>query len=359
MTAPLALLRTGAVTCVGLNAPSTFAALRTRLNNFHDLTFIDPRGEPMTAGLVTLGQEADRGPAIDKHAAMLARAIGECLDGLAHPDTRDIPLLLCVAEVTRPGRVAALDAGLRPALEEALGRHFSPQSRVYAYGQAGAAIALNDAFALAGAHPFVLIAAVDSYVGAGTLLAMHGAGRVLSSVNTHGFIPGEAACAVLVARPDQVSQLAPRWSNRQRASSSASGATLFCTGLGIAHELAIIGGAAPNRALAMSDAIRTSLGGLPPDSGAVGLRISGQSSEDFYAKELALAAARTNVCGTPLWMLADSLGETGAAAGLLALAWAYAAAHKGYAPSFNMLCLMASDEGERSAALLSFGEFSA
>lgn len=359
MTEPLALLRTGAVTCVGLNAPSTFAALRTRLNDFHDLPFTDPRGEPLTVGVVTLGREADRAPAIDKHAAMLARAISECLDGLTLPDTHDIPLLLCVAEVTRPGRISALDAGLRPALERALERRFSPQSQVYAYGQAGAAIALNDAFALAGSHPFVLIAAVDSYIHAGTLLAMHGAGRVLSSVNTHGFIPGEAACALLVARPEQASRLAPRWSDRQRAFSAASGATLFCTGLGIARELAVIGSAAPNRAIALSDAIRQALGGLPPDSGAVGLRISGQSSEDFYAKEFALAAARTNLSATPLWMLADSLGETGAAAGLLALAWAYAAAHKGYAPSFNMLCLMAGDEGERSAALLSFGEFSA
>ncbi|UOD28008.1 hypothetical protein INH39_21320 [Massilia violaceinigra] len=358
MTEPLALLRTGAVTCVGLDAPSTFAALRTRLNHFYDLPFVDTRGEPITAGLVTLGHDADRAPAIDKHAAMLARAIGECLDGLALPDTRDIPLLLCVAEVTRPGRIAALDAGLRPALERALERRFSPQSRVYAYGQAGAAIALNDAFALAGSHPFVLIAGVDSYASAGTLLALHGAGRVLSSVNTHGFIPGEAACAVLVARPGQVSP-APRWSKRQRARSAAPGATLFCTGLGIAREVAVIGSAAPNRAIALSDAIRTALGGLPPDSGAVGLRISGQSSEDFYAKEFALAAARTNLSATPLWMLADSLGETGAAAGLLALAWAYAAAHKGYAASFNILCLMAGDEGERSAALLSFGEFSA
>ncbi|NHZ95833.1 hypothetical protein [Massilia sp. CCM 8734] len=359
MTEPLALLRTGAVTSAGLNAPSTFAALRTRLNDFNDLPFIDPRGEPITAALVRLGWEAHRAPAIDKHGAMLARAIGECLDGLPHLDTQGIPLLLCLAEVTRPGRIAALDSVLRAGVEEALGRRFAAQSRVYAYGQAGAAMALNEAFDLARSHPFVLIAAVDSYANADTLLAMHRAGRVLSSVNTHGFIPGEAACALLVARPDQITQVAPRFSNRRSTAPAAPEATLFCTGLGIARELAVIGGAAPNRAIALSAAINTALGGLPADSGSVGLRISGQSSEDFYAKEFALAAARMNVSATPLWMLADSLGETGAAAGLLALAWAYASAHKGYAPSYNMLCLMASDEGERSAALLSFGEFSA
>lgn len=359
MTQPLALLRTGAVTSAGLDAPSTFAALRTRLNDFCDLAFVDNQGEPITAGRVTLGQDADRVPAFDKHVAMLARAIGECLDGVAHADTPAIPLLLCVAEVTRHGRIAALDSGLRPALENVLGHHFAPQSQVYAYGQAGAAIALNAAFELAGAHPFMLIAAVDSYLHAGTILPMHAAGRVLSSTNTHGFIPGEAACAVLVARPAQIAQLAPRFSNRIRTTPFTPTETLFCTGLGIAQELAVVGSAAPNKAIALSDAIRMALGGLPPGSGGVGLRISGQSSEDFYAKEFALAAARTNVSATPLWMLADSLGETGAAAGLLALAWAHASAHKGYAPSCNTLCLMASDEGERSAALLSFGEFAA
>lgn len=244
-------------------------------------------------------------------------------------------------------------------MEAALDRRFAAQSRVYAYGQGGAAMALNEAFTLAGPHPFVLIAAVDSYACTETLLAMHAAGRVLSSVNPHGLIPGEAACAVLVARPGASTEVAPRFSNRQMKAAADPHATLFCTGLGIAQELAVAGGAAPNRAIALSAAIHMALGGLPPDSGAVGLRISGQSSEDFYAKEFALATARTNVAATPLWMLADSLGETGAAAGLLALAWAYAAAHKGYAPSSNMLCLMASDEGERTAALLSFGEFSA
>ena len=351
----------GAVTSAGLNAPSSFAALRTRLNDFNEVPFIDTRGEPISAGAVSLGGQADRVSSIDKQIAMLAHAISECLNDLPWLDTSTVPLLLCVAEVTRKGRIPTLESSLKSGVEDALKRNFSAGSAIYAYGQAGAMYALNDAFGLIKSHPFILIAAVDSYVNAATLLALHKAGRILSTTNQHGFIPGEAACAVLVGAPDKVAQVRPRFSNVQRETASPSGSdsTLFCTGLGITREVAVLGGAAPNKAIALADAIKVALGGLPAESGSAGLRISGQSSEDFYAKEFAVAAGRTNVSATPLWMLADSLGETGAAAGLLAIAWAYASAHKGYLPSLNTLCLMASDEGERAAALFSFGQYQA
>ena len=73
---------------------------------------------------------------------------------------------------------------------------------------------------------------------------------------------------------------------------------------------------------------------------------------------MALACERAAVSATPQWCLADSLGETGAAAGPLALACAYAAMHKGYSPATVALALLASEEeGERSALLLGFGPY--
>ncbi|NHZ90401.1 hypothetical protein F2P45_15440 [Massilia sp. CCM 8733] len=362
MTLPVAILRTGAVTSVGKNAPSTFAALRTRLNNFDETLFIDTRGVPVAAGALVLGGEEDRLASTGKLVAMLAQAIRECLADVPGLDLRTLPLLLCVAEVSRPGRLAQLESRLKEGIEAALTTAFAPQSAIYAYGQASAMMALNDSFALIHSHPLVLIAAVDSYLSPATLRAMLSADRILTSTNPQGFIPGEAACALLVGAPHSIARLAPRFSNvrpDRDGPQSAPASTLFCTGLGVARELAIRGGAAPNKASALSTAIRAALAGMPQQASGIGLRISAQSSEDFYAKEFAMATARTDVSASALWMLADSLGETGAAAGLLTIAWAYASAHKAYAPSLTMLCLAASDEGDRAAALLGFGQYQA
>ncbi|MFZ6675230.1 hypothetical protein [Undibacterium sp. Xuan67W] len=372
MTLPIAILRTGAVTSVGLNAPSTFAAMRARLNNFEETAFLDSKGEPVSAGIVELGaDDADNVNnvhlgSLDKQITMLAQAVRECLQALPELDISKIPLLLCVAEVTRPGRLANLEQSLTAGLEQAMQCQFAAQSATYAYGQTSGVFALNAAFELLKTHPLILIAGVDSYLNIATLKAMHEKNRVFASDNQNGFIPGEAACALLVGHPDSAQHILPRYSNVQtqqipqiQQAKQTPGASLFCTGLGIARETAVIGGTAPNKAKGLSDATKVALKALPGKASDIGLRISGQSSEDFYAKEFAIANSRSNVSATPLWTLADSLGETGAAAGPLAIGWAYASGHKGYLPASNLLCLLASDEGERAAAILSFGQYQA
>lgn len=362
MKLPIAILRTGAVTSVGLNAPSSFAAMRARINNFEESAFLDSKGERVSAGIVELDADeasnAHLAP-IDKQITMLVQAVGECLQDIPKLDTSKIPLLLCVAEVTRPGRLVNLEKSLSAGLEQAMQSQFAAQSATYAYGQTSGIFALNAAFELLKQYPLILIAGVDSYLNIGTLKAMHERGRIFASDNQNGFIPGEAACALLVGHPDYVQHILPRYSNVQTEAqaSQVPSASLFCNGLGIARETAVIGGTVPNKAKGLSDAIKAALQALPDKANAIDLRISGQSSEDFYSKEFAIASSRSNVSATPLWTLADSLGETGAAAGLLAISWAYASAHKGYLPATNLLCLSASDEGERAAAVLSFGRY--
>ena len=358
MTLPVTILRTGAVTSVGLNAPSSFAAMRTRLNNFEETAFFDKKGEPISAGMVELGEDARSLNTVDKQIVMLARAIRECCGTLPAVDVSKIPLLLCVAELTRPGRPERLEQSLTDGLRQALGWTLAPDSTVYAYGQTSAMFALNEAFGLLYKHPLILIAGVDSYLNPATLQAMLHQGRILSSENQDGFIPGEAACALLVGRPDYVSRIGALYSNAPTArEQQTSSEALFCMGLGITREAAVIGGTAPNKAKGLSEAIKASLKGVQNNAEAIGLRISSQSSEDFYAKEFAMATSRANVSTTPLWSLADSLGETGAAAGTLAIGWAHASSHKRYAPASNTLCLLAGDEGERAAALLCFGQY--
>jgi 3-oxoacyl-[acyl-carrier-protein] synthase-1 len=200
---------------------------------------------------------------------------------------------------------------------------------------------------------------VDSYLNFPTLQALHERGRILSSDNQDGFIPGEAACCLLIGRPNAIKRIPPLYSNVQTPEQPLQPAAenLFCSGLAISREVAVVGGTAPNRAVGLAEAIKTALKAVQDRPDTIGLRISAQSSEDFYAKEFAMACSRAGVSATPLWCLADSLGETGAAAGLLAVGWAYASGHKGYIPASHALCLSASDEGERAAVVLGFGQY--
>lgn len=356
---PIAILRTGAVTSVGLNAPSTFAAMRGRINNFDETTMIDGKGKGIAGAIVDFGEDPEPLDVIGKQIEMVVRSIRECSKGLPRAEQGTIPLLLCVSEVTRPGRIKNLEQALVDGIHREFGRIFAQDSSVYAYGQASAAFALNAAFEMLDKYPLILIAGVDSYLNFATLQALHDRGRILSSDNQDGFIPGEAACCLLVGRPDAIRRIPPRYSNVDTTvqTPQASGSSLFCSGLGIHRETAAIGSTAPNRAKALADATKTALKAVQVRPDMIGLRISAQSSEDFYAKEFAMASSRASVSATPLWCLADSLGETGAAAGLLTIGWAYASGHKDYIPASHALCMLASDEGERAAVVLGFGQY--
>lgn len=385
MSRPVAVLRTGAVTSVALDAPSTFAALRTRLNHFTESGFLDTRGERVVAARVELpahaeapdgahmppGYDPERHP-VHRQVELLARAVRECAHGLPFIDAATVPLLVCASEITRPGRPSDLDAQLMDGLMARLRCRFAPQSAVYAYGQAAIGMAMHHAFELLQQHPVVLLAGVDSLADFHTLGALHARGRILATDRMEGYIPGEAACALLLGRPGQVERIPPRFSNRPALQAPpappphpyarpVASPALYCMGYSVTREAALPDSDLPVHGQALMEAIRGALAPIDAQgAGAaqVGLRICSHLHSHHRAKEMALACERAAVSATPQWCLADSLGETGAAAGPLVLAAAYAAMHKGYSPATVALALLASEEeGERSALLLGFGPY--
>ena len=102
----LAIQRTGLVTSVGLSAPAACAAIRAKITNPTETRFIDSSGQWIMAHEVPL-EKPWRG--LSKLARMAAMAIEECLEDIPQDTWRQIPLLLCVAEQDRPGRLAGLD----------------------------------------------------------------------------------------------------------------------------------------------------------------------------------------------------------------------------------------------------------
>jgi 3-oxoacyl-[acyl-carrier-protein] synthase-1 len=338
---PVAILGCGMVTGVGLTAAATCAALRCALGHFSETRFIDQGGEWLLGCQVPL-EPPSRGR--DKLVHLVVPALRECLGLVRDANPERIPLLLCVAEKERPGRLAGLDEQLLFEVQAALGARFHPASAVIAQGRVGGAVAVEQARRLIHEQglPLCLVAGVDSFLVGATLAAYEKHNRLLTSKNSDGFIPGEAGTAVLLG-----------------STSAGGGPQLRCLGIGFGKEPATIASEEPLRA----DGLVAALRAVCADSGCtldeVGYRLTDLSGEQYGFKEAALAISRTVrklKAEFDIWHPAGFLGEIGAAIVPCVLGVALAAARKGYAPAPGVLCHFSNDDGARAALILKYGE---
>jgi 3-oxoacyl-[acyl-carrier-protein] synthase I len=334
----LALYTVGLVTSVGLDAASSCAAFRAKLTNPTETRFMDSSGEWIMAHQVPLPVPRS---GLDKLAAMAATAIREALTGVPEAELQSLPLLLCVAEAERPGRAAGLDDRLFRLIEADLGLRFGEHSAIVARGRIGVAVALVQARALMQRHglPRILVAATDSLLNAVTLGAYDEGGRLLSSANSNGFMPGEAAGALLVGVP------------------TGQNDELLVTGIGFGQEPAHIDSGEPLRADGLSAAIKAALADAGRQMHEMDFRITDLSGEQYYFKEAALAVSRTLRVRKEefdLWHPAECTGESGSAAGTSMIALAAAACRKGFSRGHHILAHFADDAGQRAALTLQY-----
>jgi 3-oxoacyl-[acyl-carrier-protein] synthase-1 len=334
-TYPVAIVGSGLVTAVGLNAPSSCAAIRAKLTNPIQTRFLDSHGERLNAHSVPL-ETPWRGAA--KLSKMAAMAIRECLELTPLRDVGRIPLLLCVAERERPGRTAGLDDELFELIQQELQVEFSDRSLIVPHGRAAVGTALLQARRMLaeGSTDHVLIAATDSLLNAETLKTYDDGGRLLTPENSNGFIPGEGAAAVLVA-------------------AASTECRLQCSGIGMAVEPATVDSELPLRADGLSSAIRYALADAESELEDVDFRMADLSGEQYYFKEAALSLTRVLRARKEtfdLWHPAECIGETGSTIGVALLVVAEAACRKGYAGGPRLLCHMGTDSGQRSALIL-------
>jgi 3-oxoacyl-[acyl-carrier-protein] synthase-1 len=276
-----------------------------------------------------------------KLARMAALAIEECLAQLPRADWSRMPLLLCVAERERPGRIEGLDDELFAEVQAQLNVEFAAGSLIIPHGRVAFGTALKHARdLLAGnAVPFALVAATDSLLSWPTLRVYESKDRLLTPDNSNGFMPGEAAGAVLVGRGVLTGQL-------------------MCTGMGFATEPASIDSEEPLRADGLTAAIRSSVLEAGCELHEIDFRISDVAGEQYYFKEAALAlgrALRHRREQFEMWHPADCIGETGATAGLACMAVASMASRKDYAPGQSVLLHASADSGQRAAIVARAG----
>lgn len=326
----LAIQACGMTTAIGLTAPAAAAAQRARLSNFEETHFISHDGKWMIGAEVPL-DPPKRGRA--RLLALLTGPLKECFAALGDVNPADVPVLLCVAETDRPGRLAGVDATLLRDALQAIGQPIHDDSAVITYGRVGGIVALRDARDLIkkGA-PKVIIAGVDSYLLAGTLKHYDDDDRVLTETNSNGFPAGEAGAAVLVGK----------------------GGGLQMLGLGLAREDAHITSGEPFRANGLVAAMRAALSEAGLDFSAVDYRMSDLNGEQYYFKEAALAMTRVlrkRRDQMDLWNPASEFGYTGAASMPLMLGVGLTAAQKNYAPGQTVIMQTSDDDGRRGTAI--------
>lgn len=273
---------------------------------------------------------------------MASAAIRECLSGNQKIAPESMPLLLCLSEKDRPGRVFEDDNQFFLDLQEELKLQFHHKSRVIAQGHVSVAVALKHARELIQELnlPHVLIAATDSLLVGPTLAYFEDKERLLTSQNSNGFIPGEGAAALVVepARMNQANQL-------------------VCTGLGFGVEKAHIDSEEPLRADGLTAAIRESLADAGCDMGDLDFRITDISGDQYYFKEASLALLRLlrkRKEEFDIWHPADCIGEVGTVMGLVMVAVLKAACEKTYSKGHCILAHLGNEDGKRSSMIFTW-----
>jgi 3-oxoacyl-[acyl-carrier-protein] synthase-1 len=181
----------------------------------------------------------------------------------------------------------------------------------------------------------VVVAGADTFLVSATLAAYDEADRLLRPDNSNGFIPGEAAGAVLLGLSQQDLET-----------------PLLCCGLGFAREPASWGSGKPLRAEGLVQAIRAALAEAGLALKDCDHRIADVSGEQYRFKEAALAITRLlrdRKVLFSLWHPADCIGEVGAATLPAMLAMLYWGARKDYLPGPIFLGHLGNDDDKRAA----------
>jgi 3-oxoacyl-[acyl-carrier-protein] synthase-1 len=323
------------VTGVGFSAPATCAAIRVGITGFVETKFMFAGewlyGCPVPFEVPWRGRE--------KLLQMVVPAINECLEGIQNFSAHEVPLILCVAETGRPGRLAELDQSFLDEVQERIELHFHDSSEVIAEGRIGGAHAVARASKLiADGRPYCIVAGVDTFLVVDTLAHFNEKRRLLTEDNSDGFIPGEAAAGVLLGPKKQSSE-----------------AQMICLGFGNGFEKANVYSEEPLRADGLSNAIKAALADAGQTFKDLAYRITDISGEEYAFREASLALSRSMRVLKPefdIWHPADCIGEVGAAIVPCVLGVALAAARKDYAPGKGVLCHFVGDTGDRAALIV-------
>ena len=337
----IALLGMGACTAVGQDVASSAAAVRAGVSGFAQHRFVTDRvGEPVRVAAAPW--LAPDWPVVRRMEALLCAAIDEALDAVRLKQVR-LALAVGLPEA-RPG-LPPLGPWLRATLAGRYQRVFM-QTEGFEQGHAASLTALQAAVdgLRRGVADAWVVAGVDSYLCPATLAWLERCDQLQGAGphnNAWGFVPGEAAAALLIVCTDLAPTLGrPSLARLLAVASGPEDARIktrtVCTGKGLTQVL---------RAT------------LPKDGERVTDLYNDMNGEPYRADEFGFALARTSAAfASPADVVtpADCTGDVGAASSALHIVLAGQAARKRYAAGRLALVHASSEGGTRAAALMRF-----
>lgn len=345
-SARLQIVGLGATTPIGRNVWASAAAARAGVCGFSEHPYmIDTAGEPMRIARAPWLDVDIEG--VERYAELLLPAIDEALDALVGPgaDLQSRLGLGLALPPARPGQPPTLANDLLKRIRERHGGRFA-NPICFEVGHAAAHLALDAAAkaCASGAIDACLIGGVNSYLAPETLEwveacdQLHGGGPLN---NAWGFIPGEAAGAILVATPGFA----------QRKGLEALGEV---AGVGLGVETKRIKTDAVCVGEGLTQAFRAALQALAPGE-LIHNVFCDLNGERYRADEYGFAALRTKESfrsATDFVAPADCWGDIGAAGGLLHIALAAISHRKRYGKGPLSIVWASSESGERGAAVI-------
>ena len=326
----LRIISSGMCCSVGLSGPQARAAIRVGINRFTESSYLDEAFEPIVFAQPAI--EDLRGPA--RLAKMLDLTITEAL-GPAPASATALWLL------TPPHEWLGTHARTREACVEVCTSHIGDDARVHLSPGSAATLAeilvAVEAELTAGHIQRALVCAVDSLLNPQAINHYLRRQRLAASGITDGFIPSEGAASILLTLDD----------------GSTSGVVV--TGVGSARASAAITDDRVQTGDGLVAATREALGVTKRKMSELSFQLLNLSGESYFFGESALALARAldrRVPNFPLLHLTDSIGHTGVAAGVLALAHLAGAMPKAHTPGPLGIVQLVADDTARGAIVL-------
>lgn len=339
---PLSIAGLGMISCLGEGAAVNAAAMRCDYDGFQDIDFHQPYSAERQLGAPI---ESDlRG--LEKLIYMSMVAVNEAVQHL--PDGYPgLAVLHCVPDAAHARYInnGRLFPELNHMFRQTRLAAPSADSTVYWQHRCGFIGALKRAQELLyqKGHEYVLIITIDSLLNNGALAEYGGDfdgenRRLLGDDYSDGFIPGEAAAAVLLSMPARVPS------------------RVIISGVGESIETATLDNEAEVlKGDGLANAIRAAAEQAQIAVHDTHYRVSSASGESYFFKEASLALSKALKQKVPAHQLlhpADSIGEVGAAIGGAMVVMDYFALTKGYAPGHTSLHLISNDNPQRGAYIM-------
>ncbi|NHZ66727.1 hypothetical protein [Massilia genomosp. 1] len=346
----LLIAATGLCCAVGYNLDAALCAINANIDHFRESNFHDNLSQPINVAMLPDDIYGEY-----RLYRWVEYAIRDCAQKMKDPsalfDAKRTIIIALSAELARPHAVWAdhkaqllkvMNSVMEDIIPIPISRPTGSQTiEVINQGRTGLSNALlkSAGYLINQDAEQVLLIGMDSYLQAADINNYLKDDRIFTRGNSNGFIPGEAAAAVLLR------------------SASHTVAGVHITGVGSAEESGRHDGSVPSRGEGLTKAVRTAFRQAKIVPAEVNFRISDQNGEDFFANDATNAITRIMFGEHKLahLTLSDKLGEIGAATGPAMLAWLSAEmADRALSPGNIGLLHLANDDGTRCAVTLRY-----